>query len=466
MENLDTLVINSSMMTRHCLCIGATGAGKSNFLNLLLKQQMMRAGGVLNIDGKFSKEALIQFLALAKQHNRWHDARIINISSDMYSNSYNPLLRGDADEIASRIMQLIPEAKGGDFFRASAGKGIRALTSCITKIGQPFNFRDLKTAMVSNRALDHLYHITPESNERLEMKNFLSEIKTTDSRTGMQMINDQKKGQAFNDLSAKLNDYTNKNMLNSYSPEVDLYDAIRDNLLIFVALPTLTKSESAINFAKLLLSDLRTVIGTLQNEQYKPSPTFLCLMDEFSSYASSSLDTVFEQARSTNICMFPLIQTMSSLSDQKRGLGEDFKQKIIGNAWNKFALKLKDSESCKEMSLLAGEKLKQQVSETFGEGLNFKGGTEDASMLRTSDRTRNYGKSISMVREAIVPPEAFEQLEIGEGIYIGDDGVYKTKTPYLDFEVKDTVIDMPKFKTPHKEGLSLSDKFSDNGIGT
>jgi hypothetical protein len=461
MAELETLSIESSMMTRHCLCIGATGAGKSNFLNLILKQQMMRGAGVLNIDGKFSNEALIQFLALAKQHNRWHDARVINISSEQYSNSYNPLLRGDADEIASRVMQLIPESKGGEFFRSSAGKGIRALSSSITAIGLPFNFRDLKTAMVNNRALEYLYHMTPESNEKVEMKNFLTEIRTLDPRSGQTIINDQKKGQAFNDLSAKLNDYTNKGMLNSYSPEVDLYTAIRENALIFVALPTLTKSESAINFAKLLLSDLRTVIGTLQNEQYKPSPTFLCLMDEFSSYATSSIDTVFEQARSTNICMFPLIQTMSSLSDQKRGLSEDFKQKIIGNAWNKFALKLKDAESCREMSILAGEKLKEKVSESFGEGLNFKGGSEDASMLRTGDRSRSYGKSVSYVRESIVPPEAFEQLDIGEGIYIGDNGVYKTKTPYLDFDVKESKIDMPMFKTPYKEGLSLSDKFSD-----
>tara|TARA_Y100001960_G_scaffold332842_1_gene435119 strand:+ start:1957 stop:3357 length:1401 start_codon:yes stop_codon:yes gene_type:complete len=461
---LDTLLIESSMMTRHCLCIGATGAGKSNFLNLILKQQMMRGAGVLNIDGKFSNEALIQFLALTKQHNRWHDARVINISSEQHSNSYNPLLRGDADEIASRVMQLIPEAKGGDFFRASAGKGIRALSSSITKIGLPFNFRDLKTAMVSNRALEYLYHQTPESREKQEMKNFLSEIRTVDPRSGQTIINDQKKGQAFNDLSAKLNDYTNKEMLNSYSPDVDLYSAIRENALIFVALPTLTKSESAINFAKLLLSDLRTVIGTLQNEQYKPAPTFLCLMDEFSSYATSSIDTVFEQARSTNICMFPLIQTMSSLSDQKRGLSEDFKQKIIGNAWNKFALKLKDAESCREMSILAGEKLKEQVSESFGEGMNFKGGDEDSSMLVTGGRSRSYGKSVSMVRDSIVPPEAFEQLEIGEGVYIGDNGVYKTKTPYLDFDVKESTIDMPMFKPSHKEGLSLSDKFADNGM--
>ena len=79
-NSLETLLIESSMMTRHCLCIGATGAGKSNFLNLILKQQMMRGSGVLNIDGKFSNEALIQFLALTKQHNRWHDARVINIS--------------------------------------------------------------------------------------------------------------------------------------------------------------------------------------------------------------------------------------------------------------------------------------------------------------------------------------------------------------------------------------------------
>ena len=117
--DLDDLKIASRLMTRHCLGIAATGGGKSNFLNLILKQQMMRGGGAIHIDGKNSKEAIIEFLSLAKQHNRWQDVRIINIDDPNFSNTYNPLIRGDGDELTSRVMQLLPDAGGsGAFFRS------------------------------------------------------------------------------------------------------------------------------------------------------------------------------------------------------------------------------------------------------------------------------------------------------------------------------------------------------------
>src|SRR5690606_1942435 len=172
---------------------------------------------------------------------------------------------------------------------------------------------------------------------------------------------------------------------------IDLYDAIRHNLLIYVALPMLSKAEIAIDFAKFMISDLRTAIGQIQNDDYKPSPTFLVLMDEFSSYAMPSLAPVFEQARSSNICMLPFIQSYSSLTDKARGLGEEFAAKILGNTWNKISFLLQEPESCAMMSQVAGEMLKESVSESISENLSFQSGDDDASVLRTGSRGRGYG---------------------------------------------------------------------------
>ena len=465
--DLDDLKIASKLMTRHCLGIAATGGGKSNFLNLILKQQMMRGGGAIHIDGKNSKEAIIEFLSLAKQHNRWQDVRIINIDDPTYSNTYNPLIRGDGDELTSRVMQLLPDQGGsGAFFRSQAGRGMRAIAGILKSVDKPYNFGDLNVLMSNEAAMRHLLRMAPPTKEAKDFQIFMDQMMSTDPRSGEKVLNVQKLQHTFGDLAGRLHSYyvgKAGQVLNSYSPEIDLYDAVRNNLLIYVALPMLSKNEIAVDFAKFFVSDLRTAIGQIQNDDYKPSPTFLCLMDEFSSYAMPSLAPVFEQARSSNICMFPFIQTYSSLTDKGRGLGEDFAAKILGNTWNKISFLLQEPESCSVMSMVAGETLQENVSESISENLSFQAGDDDASVLRTGGRGRGHSKSISMQYASIVRPEDFRNLGDGEAIYIGRKEVLKIQVPLVHLNVEDKEIEMPRFTMPAKQGLGIAEIYDSLG---
>lgn len=455
--------ISSNLMTRHCLGIAATGGGKSNFLNLILKQQMMRGGGAIHIDGKASKEAILEFLNLARQHDRWQDVRIINISDAALSNTYNPLLRGDNDEITSRIMQLLDGAKGDTFFRGQAARGMRAIAGILTAFGLPYNFGDLNVLMSNESAMRWMLKNAPQDTKAYrDFKIFLDQMMEQDLRSGTMRLNEKKMQHTFGDLSSRLHSYyVNEagKVLNSYSPEVDLYDAVRNNLLVYVVLPMLSKSEIAIDFAKFFVSDLRTAIGQIQNDDYKPSPTFLVLMDEFSSYAQSSLAPVFEQARSSNICLFPFIQTYSSLKDPSRGLSDDFAAKIFGNTWNKISFLLQEPESCEVMSAVAGDTLQQSVSESFGENLSFASGDDDASALRAGSRGRSFGKSVSYAYDKVVRPEDFKNLKDGEAIYIGRNSVYKLQVPLLHMNNENKSLDFPRFRMPHKQGLDIATKY-------
>ena len=456
------LRISSNLMTRHCLGIAATGGGKSNFLNLILKQQMMRGGGAIHIDGKASEEAISEFLNLARQHDRWQDVRIININDSNLSNTYNPLLRGDNDEISSRVMQLI--GTGGDpYFRGQAARGMRAIAGVVNSFGMPFNFGDLTVLMSNEIAMRWVLSNAPRNTKSYhDYTIFMSQLMEVDRRTGAKVLNEKKMQHTFGDLASRLHSYyVNEpgEVLNDYSPEVDLYEAVRNNLLVYVSLPMLSKTESAIDFAKFFISDLRTAIGQIQADKYKPSPTYLVLMDEFSSYAQPSLAPVFEQARSANICLFPFIQTFSSLTDRDRGLSTDFAAKIVGNTWNKISFVLQDPESCLRMSEVAGEVLKESVSESFGESLSLAGGEDDVNPLRTGGRGRNYGKSISYSYDAIVRPEDFRNLQDGEGIFIGRSSVYKIKVPLLEFDKSNKNLDFPRFRRPYRQGLSITERF-------
>ncbi len=458
------LFLPADLLTRHCLGIAATGGGKSNFLNLILKQQMMRGGGVIHIDGKNNKDAIREFLTLAKQHNRWHDVRIINIDEATLSNTYNPLLRGDAEELTTRIMLLI--GSGGDsFFRSQAGKGLGAISGLVKRMGLPFSFADLSVMMGSEGALRYLLREGPkDTREYTDYKMFFDQLLEADRRTGAMIVNEKKLQHTFGDLLGRLSAYTRGNardVLNTYNPEVDLLDAIKQNLLVYVALPMLSKQEVATDFAKIFLSDLRTAVGQLQNvpPEQRPNPTFLCLMDEFSSYAMPTLAPLFEQARSANICLFPFIQTVSSLSDKERGLSVDFAQKIIGNTWNKIAFVLKDPESCEQMSKIAGQALKEFTSKSIGENIGFASGEQDASMLRTSNRGRSISTSTKLEYDAVARPEDFSNLKPGEGIYMGQRGVLKIKVPLVKLGRATGDIDFPRFRMPACPGLAVAEKY-------
>lgn len=458
------LFLPANLLSMHCLGIAATGGGKSNFLNLVLKQQMMRGGGAIHIDGKNNKTSISDFLALARQHNRWHDVRIINIDEASLSNTYNPLLRGDAEELTTRIMLLI--GSGGDsFFRSQASKGLGAISGIIKRMGIPFSFADLSVMMGSEGALRYLLREAPkDTREYVDFKMFFDQLLETDRRTGAMIVSEKKLQHTFGDLLGRLSAYARgqaRDVLNAYNPEVDLLEAIQQNLLVYVALPMLSKAEVATDFAKIFLSDLRTAVGQLQSapNDEKPNPTFLCLMDEFSSYAMPTLAPLFEQARSANICLFPFIQTVSSLSDKERGLSLDFAQKIIGNTWNKISFVLKDPESCEQMSKMAGQALKEFVSTSVSENIGFASGDIDASGVRTSNRGKGVSTSTRTEYDAVARPEDFSNLKVGEGIYMGPSGVTKIKVPYVKLGSNNGEIEFPRFRMPPVQGLAVAEKY-------
>ncbi len=460
------LFLPSELMSRHCLGVAATGSGKSNFLNLILKQQMMRGGGVIHIDGKNNKDAIREFLTLAKMHHRWQDVRIINIDDAAHSNTYNPLLRGDAEEITTRLMLLMGSGGKETYFRSQAGKAVGAIVGLLKDMGLPFTFSDLNAVFSSESLLRYLLKEGPKESESYsKFRIFFDQLHEDDKRTGMRVLNSKVFQHTFGDLTGKIASYDRGEagkVLNAYNPEVDLLQAIKENQLVYIGLPMLAKAEVATDFAKILLSDLRTAVGQLQNiaPEERPNPTFLVLMDEFSSYAMSTLAPLFEQARSANISLFPFIQTISSLSDKDRGLSMDFAYKILGNTYSKISFGLKDPESAETMSKMAGQALKEFVSQSYSENIGFASGNQDASMLLTSDRGRGYSKSTRVEYDAVARPEDFTNLKTGEAIYMGPMGVLRLKIPFVELRKGGEELDFPRFRMPLVNGVGLADMYN------
>ncbi|WP_204301926.1 hypothetical protein, partial [Serratia marcescens] len=64
---------------------------------------------------------------------------------------------------------------------------------------------------------------------------------------------------------------------NTYDPEVDLYEAVRRNQIVYLPLPTMGKNEAATNFGKLAIGDFRSAIAKVQSlpPEQRPDPPYL-----------------------------------------------------------------------------------------------------------------------------------------------------------------------------------------------
>ena len=105
-----------SMFLKHVLLLGSTGSGKTSLMKYMLWQNVVNGGGGIFIDGKMDYNDFQGFYDLCYTVGRHHDILVISPGNPEKSNSYNPVTNGDTQEIASRIISLLPQDARADFY--------------------------------------------------------------------------------------------------------------------------------------------------------------------------------------------------------------------------------------------------------------------------------------------------------------------------------------------------------------
>ena len=218
-------------------------------------------------------------------------------------------------------------------------------------------------------------------------------------------------------------------IFNAYAPQINLYDVIVGNKILYVMLPSMEKSETTAKYiGQFIISDLQSAIAKVNKlrEYEKPATPFMILFDEFGAYATYSSRILWEQARSAGICCAAAFQTFSSLER----LGADFRNMIMGNSMVKIFYALRDQDSPEQASKLLGykEEVKAFVGEEIKdeEGMSEEEKKEQAKFIkdnkRVSKRLGSYQK---------VGPNVFKNLGLGEAIVSVTNDIYKIKGPQV-----------------------------------
>lgn len=452
---------------RHGFIIGQSGMGKTVLGEWLMFQQVVRGGGMLWIDGKIDADNIAKLNAMCAYAGRRHDLRVVNPDNPAQSNTYNPILFGDPDEVASRIISLIPSAEnnpGADHYRQSANQGITTTVNSIQKAGYNYTFRDLSILLQSEGAMQHLASLLPPGSEVARMYGLFLERFQTIDRQGNKHLDLKKISDLFGGVGGRLFSFGEGNfgqVTDTYAPEVQMYDDIMCNRIIYIALPTMGKAEAAGQFGKMAVGDYRSAVAKIQGVPVseRPWPPTLGFFDEAGSYFTPAFNRLLEQGRSAHQAMCPAVQTIANLD----AVSPELREMVLGNSFTKMIFRVGTDETAEKFAEILGTEkvMTLSVSSSGGGGENAAAGTGTKQTM-----SRSTSLSYSEREEEVhrVTMNDLKALEMGEAVVASNGNkISHVKIPRVSFDkafLKEVgPYEVNRIHRAYAKGLKLFDKF-------
>lgn len=427
--------IHDDALVRHLAIVGQSGVGKTTMGEYLLWQQMVRGGGWIFIDAKLDKETRDKLAWMAKLMGREDDFYVLNVNEPELSNSYNPILQGDADEIASRLLNLIPSTEnnpGADYYRQTANHALTVIVAALKAANYRYHFGDLSILLQSDAALRQLERMVPESAERRSLQIFLDQFRQRSKN--VVYIDIKRLKEVLGGMAGRISLFAQGKfgqVFNTYLPEISLTDIIMGNKFLYVMLPTMGKDTAALNLGKMILSDLRSAVANIQAlpKRERPNPAFMVFADEMGSYVMPGIARLFEQARSANISLVPSFQSFANLST----VAPDFADMIIQNNWSKVFFKFGSKDSSETAAEIIGKQVRYMrtvnVSQSESNSAQVLGTAPRASEGDSSGAAESWRENETYR----ATPDQLKSLSVGEAVVMSGARMFHITTPMLQF---------------------------------
>lgn len=440
------LDIENDKLMRHLAIIGQSGVGKTVLGMNILWQQTARGGGWLFIDAKLDKDVRDQLAYMAKIFGREDEFYVMNVDDPENSNTYNPLLSGDPDEIASRLLNLLPSSDnnpGSDFYKQSANYALTVLVGALQAAKKRYTFMDLAIMLQSAAAIGKVESLIPlDSPAFMVLQVFLDQFKKKD-KNGVQ-VDVNKIKDILGGMSGRIAQFAQGKfgrVFNTCTPEIDLTDIVQNNKMCYVMLPTMGKDTAALNLGKMVLSDLRTAVAKMQGltKAERPNPPFICFADEMGSYVMPGISRVFEQARSAGVMMIPAFQTFANLAS----VSPEFEEMIIGNTWTKCFFKLGSIDSATKAADIIGQEKKYQYSVSASQSESASAQSLRVTPESSNSESGGVGESWRQMEEYRISPDKLSRMGVGECVVCSGSRTFHISTQAIEFPP------VPEFKRNH-----------------
>ncbi|HEX3046518.1 MAG TPA: type IV secretory system conjugative DNA transfer family protein, partial [Bacillota bacterium] len=151
------LYITDEMRSLHCHLLGTTGSGKTESVIFpMLFQDICRGRGAIIVDAKSEIKFFKKIYTYHLRENpteKKQEIYIVNLGNPEFSNTYNPLLRGNAVELKDRIMGSLVWSEV--FYKKKAEEILLVLFLALESIKKRVTFRDLYILLTVKAAVKY-----------------------------------------------------------------------------------------------------------------------------------------------------------------------------------------------------------------------------------------------------------------------------------------------------------------------
>lgn len=431
------IMIDFDIALRHMFVVGTTGSGKTTFLIYLLQQHLEMGGGAIIVDGKGDKDIYTDVYNTCVHCNREDDFYVMNFNVPSESNTMNPLLSGDTDEIIDVIGNMLETGGDNAFWAGRALSMMKGLLSLLVPLrdrlmlydpGSSKNPGDCKiepifTFKVLNKFLDleamrNLYFYIKDLNtghssnweyvdcSRMEAYMASCSVPLSDAKAkisdGMSKMHGNSNtmwGEALDLFMGTFGD-----IFNTDTPDIDMNDIVINSRILYILLPATKKDPRTLSMlGKIVLAFFKASVATLLGDKIsgtieqrmassaiRPKVPFWGVMDEYGAYATEGFDNVLAQARSLRVSISIMVQETASL--EKGSLID--KKRLLGNTGVKVFLKIEESDTVKEV-------------------IDFFGDEEQAVVKYQNENAEDY--SFDVQRKPLITSSMLKDMAGGHG---------------------------------------------------
>lgn len=320
------LLIADDVLRSHIAISGRNGNGIQLLNEQLLRQQTAQGRGWVFVDMFGDQEMLDRIAKYAKEQGRSDEFYVLDLGEPERSNSYSLLHSGDPQELAARVLRLLPSSPnnpGADFYHQQTYHLLTTVFAAFAAAGKSVGLRELAFLLArlwDEEVVKQLLDVVPAGAERAQLLTLLDSFRGEDGILSRERLK-QVAGGIAGRLYSLCTNGSNRNVTEAEQPEIEFSDILLHNKMCYVKLPVMGKDQTLLDLARMVLQDIATSFEARARLPRRLRTPFLCLLECYDAYGLTVPSNLYERARAMRVALALVIRSewdyLATLDEQR-----------------------------------------------------------------------------------------------------------------------------------------------------
>ncbi len=374
----------------HTQIVGTTNAGKTESVIIpWAVNDIQKKRGLIIIDGKADNSLLEKLWSYVVAEKRQHQFKLFSLGHRGWSEQWNPLIGGTAEEITERVFNSFDFEN--PYYRSLQYEVMNQIMRIFEISNTPVSFQRIQQLIVDPEMMLDLTFEKKDDGLKQWMNWFINlpqkdrETRTSGLLTAIGHF-------AFG---------ANSQLFNPDKDGINIDRALSKNEILYFQLPVLLSPFLGKATGKLVLQSLQAAVANRHRQVGASKELFSVYLDDFSEYLYPGFVSILNKSRSANVGVVFAHQALGDIQT----LGEPVANSILTNSNMKIFMRGNSPESAEYFSKVIGTKSSTKFTERQKKGFF---GTDKSGDVSARE-----------VEEFVIHPNVFKRdLGVGEAIMV------------------------------------------------